>query len=35
MESRGNFTDPGAEDRLDGITTYDMAGRSLLLLIER
>jgi isoamylase len=34
MESRGNFTDPGAEDRLD-VTTYDMIGRSLLLLIER
>ncbi len=34
MESRGNFTEPGAEDKLD-ITTYDLAGRSLLLLIER
>ncbi|HSK01309.1 MAG TPA: isoamylase [Kofleriaceae bacterium] len=34
MESRGNFTEPGAEDPLD-VTTYDMAGRSILLLIER
>ena len=34
MESRGNFTDPGVEDLLN-VTTYDMAGRSLLLLIER
>ncbi|MEZ4361450.1 MAG: isoamylase [Kofleriaceae bacterium] len=34
MEPRGNFTDPGAEDRLT-VTTYDLAGRSLLLLIER
>jgi glycogen operon protein len=34
MESRGNFTDPGAEDLLN-VTTYDLAGRSLLLLIER
>jgi hypothetical protein len=34
MESRGNFTDPGAEDLLT-VTTYDLAGRSLLLLIER
>jgi hypothetical protein len=34
MESRGNFTEPGAEDRLD-VTTYDMAGRSMLALIER
>jgi isoamylase len=34
MESRGNFTDPGQEDLL-GVTTYTLAGRSLLLLIER
>jgi isoamylase len=34
MEGRGNFTDPGAEDLLT-VTTYDLAGRSLLLLIER
>ena len=34
MESRGNFTDPGQEDRLDG-ATYELAGRSILLLIER
>jgi glycogen operon protein len=34
MESRGNFTDPGVEDLLN-VTTYDLAGRSLLLLIER
>ena len=34
MESRGNFTDPGAEDLL-GVTTYDLAGHSLLVLIER
>ena len=34
MESMGNFTDPGAEQLLN-VTTYDMAGRSLLLLIER
>ena len=34
MESRGNFTDPGQEDALDG-PTYTLAGRSLLLLIER
>lgn len=34
MESRGNFTDPGQEDQLDG-PTYELAGRSLLLLIER
>ena len=34
MESRGNFTDPGQEDALDG-ATYVLAGRSLLLLLER
>ncbi|HWU90767.1 MAG TPA: isoamylase [Kofleriaceae bacterium] len=34
MESRGNFTDPGAEDLLT-VTTYDLAAHSLLLLIER
>ncbi len=34
MEARGNFTDPGAEDLLT-VTSYDLAGRSLLLLIER
>jgi isoamylase len=34
MESRGNFTNPGAEDLIT-ITNYDLAGRSLLLLIER
>jgi isoamylase len=34
MESRGNFTDPGAEDRL-AVTTYDLAGRSILILIEK
>ncbi|HWO17962.1 MAG TPA: isoamylase [Kofleriaceae bacterium] len=34
MESRGNFTDPGAEDLLT-VTTYDLAPRSLLILIER
>jgi isoamylase len=34
MESRGNFTNPGAEDLLT-VTNYDLAGRSLLLLIER
>ena len=34
MESRGNFTDPGQEDHLGG-ATYTLAGRSLLLLIER
>jgi glycogen operon protein len=33
MESRGNFTDPGAEDLLT-VTNYDLAGRTLLLLIE-
>ncbi len=34
MESRGNFTDPGLEDRLT-VTSYDMAGRTLLVLIEK
>ncbi len=34
MESRGNFTDPGAEDLLT-VTSYDLAGRSMLLLIEK
>jgi isoamylase len=34
MESRGNFTDPGAEDVLT-VSNYDLAGRSILLLIER
>jgi isoamylase len=34
MESQGNFADPGAEQVLGG-ATYDLAGRSLLLLIER
>ena len=34
MESRGNATDPGQEDQLGG-TSYELAGRSLLLLIER
>jgi isoamylase len=34
MESRGNFTDPGAEDLLT-VTTYDLAGHTLLLLLER
>jgi isoamylase len=34
MESLGNFADPGDEELLDG-ATYGLAGRSLLLLIER
>lgn len=34
MESIGNFKDPGAEDLLT-VTTYDMIGRSFLLLIEK
>jgi glycogen operon protein len=34
MESRGNCTDPGVEDLLT-VTSYDLAGHSLLLLIER
>jgi isoamylase len=34
MESRGNFTEPGQEDHLGG-SSYTLAGRSLLLLIER
>jgi len=34
MESQGNFVDPGQEQQLGG-ATYDLAGRSLLLLIER
>ncbi len=34
MESLGNFVDPGQEELLDG-ATYGLAGRSLLLLIER
>jgi isoamylase len=34
MEPDGNFTAPGAEHPLDG-ATYGMAGRSILLLIER
>jgi isoamylase len=34
MEAQGNFSDPGQEQRLNG-STYDLAGRSLLLLVER
>ncbi len=34
MESAGNFTNPGSEQLLGG-ATYDLAGRSLLLLIEK
>jgi len=34
MESLGNFTNPGAEDLLT-VTNYDLAGRSILLLIEK
>ncbi|HEU4535180.1 MAG TPA: isoamylase [Polyangiaceae bacterium] len=34
MESQGNFTNPGQEQILNG-NTYGLAGRSLLLLIER
>jgi glycogen operon protein len=34
MEPDGNFTEPGAEHKLEG-ATYGMAGRSILLLIER
>jgi isoamylase len=34
MEPQGNFVDPGQEQMVGG-ATYDLAGRSLLLLIER
>jgi hypothetical protein len=34
MESQGNFKDAGAEDRLID-RSYTMAGRSMLVLIER
>jgi isoamylase len=34
MEGAGNFADPGQEARLDG-GTYDLAGRSVLILIEK
>ena len=34
MEQDGNFRDPGSEDRL-GAASYEMKGRSMLILIEK